>query len=119
MTRIGVGLIGFGWLGQAHSRSIARIPTLFGDRGFDAELVVCADTLPERLEDAVAYLGDRSAELRVCRIAAVHLAVQDLAAKLVIVVPAQKLAELPHALNDVGVGQARLDHQDVGAFRLV
>ena len=57
MTRIGVGLIGFGWLGQAHSRSIARIPTLFGDRGFDAELVVCADTLPERLDDAVASFG--------------------------------------------------------------
>ena len=30
--RIGVGVIGFGWLGQAHSRSLLRIPTLFGDR---------------------------------------------------------------------------------------
>ena len=27
--RIGIGLIGFGWLGQAHSRSMLRIPTLF------------------------------------------------------------------------------------------
>ena len=43
--RIGVGVIGFGWLGQAHSRSMLRIPTLFGDREFDPELVVCADTL--------------------------------------------------------------------------
>ena len=25
-------MIGFGWLGQAHSRSLLRIPTLFGDR---------------------------------------------------------------------------------------
>jgi hypothetical protein len=49
---------------------------------------------------AVAYLGDRSAELRVCRIAAVHLAVQELANRLVIVAPANKLAELPHALVD-------------------
>jgi hypothetical protein len=49
---------------------------------------------------AVAYLGERSAELRVCRIAAVHLAVPDLANRLVIVAPAQALADLPHALVD-------------------
>jgi predicted dehydrogenase len=55
--RIGVGVIGFGWLGQAHSRSLLRIPTLFADRGFDAELVVCGDTLPERREQAVGSFG--------------------------------------------------------------
>ena len=49
---------------------------------------------------AVAYLGDRSAELRVCRIAAVHLAVTELADRLVIIAPVQKLSELPHALVD-------------------
>lgn len=46
----------------------------------------------------VAYLGDRSAELRVCRIAALHLGVADLARYLVIVAPAVALADLPHAL---------------------
>ena len=30
--RIGVGVIGFGWLGQAHTRSLLRIPTLFEQR---------------------------------------------------------------------------------------
>jgi predicted dehydrogenase len=55
--RIGVGVIGFGWLGQAHSRSMLRIPTLFGERGFDPELVVCADTAPERIDDAVRSFG--------------------------------------------------------------
>ncbi|HEX7299881.1 MAG TPA: Gfo/Idh/MocA family oxidoreductase [Solirubrobacteraceae bacterium] len=55
--RIGIGVIGFGWLGQAHSRSMLRIPTLFGERGFDPELVVCSDTVPERVEDAVASFG--------------------------------------------------------------
>ena len=25
--KLGVGVIGFGWLGQAHSRSLLRIPT--------------------------------------------------------------------------------------------
>jgi predicted dehydrogenase len=55
--RIGVGVIGFGWLGQAHSRSLARIPTLFEERAFDAELVVCGDTVAERREQAVRSFG--------------------------------------------------------------
>jgi hypothetical protein len=29
---LGIGLIGFGWLRQAHSRSMLRIPTLFAER---------------------------------------------------------------------------------------
>ena len=50
-------MIGFGWLGQAHSRSLQRIPTLFADRTFDPELVVCSDPVPARREDAVASFG--------------------------------------------------------------
>jgi predicted dehydrogenase len=57
VRRVGVGLIGFGWLGHAHSRSLRRIPTLFADRGVDAELVICADTVPERLVEAVEAFG--------------------------------------------------------------
>jgi predicted dehydrogenase len=60
-SHIGIGVIGFGWLGQAHSRSILRIPTLFPEREFDAELVVCGDTLPERLADAVQSFGFKRA----------------------------------------------------------
>jgi hypothetical protein len=48
----------------------------------------------------VAYLGDRSAELRVCRIAALHLGVTELSRYLVILAPALALADLPHALFD-------------------
>jgi predicted dehydrogenase len=55
--RIGVGVIGFGWLGQAHSRSMLRIPTLFPQRSFDPVLVVCGDTAPERVDDAVRSFG--------------------------------------------------------------
>ena len=44
MRRIGVGVIGFGWLGQAHARSLLRIPTLFAERDFDTELVVLRAT---------------------------------------------------------------------------
>jgi predicted dehydrogenase len=55
--RIGIGVIGFGWLGQAHSRSMLRIPTLFPERDFDPELVVCGDTSPARVDDAVQSFG--------------------------------------------------------------
>jgi hypothetical protein len=47
---------------------------------------------------AVSYLGDRSAELRLCRIVTVHLAVADLGNYLVIIAPETELADLPHAL---------------------
>jgi hypothetical protein len=47
---------------------------------------------------ALAYLGDRAAELRICRIVAVHLALPDLAQHLVILAPEKPLADLPHAL---------------------
>ena len=55
--RIGVGVIGFGWLGQAHSRSLQRIRTLFPERGFDPELVACADADPRRADEAVDSYG--------------------------------------------------------------
>jgi predicted dehydrogenase len=55
--RIGVGVIGFGWLGQAHTRSLLRIPTLFERRGFDTTLVACSDALPERLDHAIGSFG--------------------------------------------------------------
>jgi predicted dehydrogenase len=55
--RIGVGVIGFGWLGQAHSRSLQQIPTLFADRDYDPVLVACSDAVPERVQEAVASFG--------------------------------------------------------------
>ena len=55
--RIGVGVIGFGWLGQAHSRSLQRIRTLFEDRTFEPELVVCSDPVMARVEEAVGSFG--------------------------------------------------------------
>jgi predicted dehydrogenase len=57
--RIGIGLIGFGWLGQAHSRSMQRIPTLFAEREFNPELVVCGDNVPARVREAVDSFGYR------------------------------------------------------------
>lgn len=47
---------------------------------------------------ALAYLGDRSAELRICRQAALQLGLPDLAGHLVIFAPDVRGADLPHAL---------------------
>jgi hypothetical protein len=48
----------------------------------------------------VAYLGDRAAELRICRLIAVQLGVTDLARYLVILAPDVNLPDLPHALYE-------------------
>jgi len=57
MKKIGIAVIGFGWMGQAHSRSYARIPSLFGDRPADPELVICCDNVEERGAEAVRSFG--------------------------------------------------------------
>ncbi|HEY5949722.1 MAG TPA: hypothetical protein VIV40_29710 [Kofleriaceae bacterium] len=49
---------------------------------------------------AIAYLGDRAAELRICRVIAVQLVTADLAGYLVIIAPDQHVADLPHALYE-------------------
>jgi predicted dehydrogenase len=54
---IGLGVIGFGWMGQAHSRSYLRIPTLFPERTYEPRLVVCADNVASRQEEAVSSFG--------------------------------------------------------------
>jgi predicted dehydrogenase len=52
--RLGVGVIGFGWLGQAHSRSLQRIPMLFEERAYEARLVACSDAVAARVDQAVS-----------------------------------------------------------------
>lgn len=55
--RIGVAVIGFGWMGQAHTRSYIRIPTLFPERTYDPELVVISDNVQARVDEAVGSFG--------------------------------------------------------------
>ncbi len=54
---IGVGVIGFGWMGQAHTRSYLRIPTLFPEREFEPRLVICADNVATRRDEAAGSFG--------------------------------------------------------------
>ena len=55
--RIGMAVIGFGWMGQAHARAYARLPMIFDGLPYRAELTVCADTLPQRREMATRDFG--------------------------------------------------------------
>jgi predicted dehydrogenase len=59
VKRLGIAVIGFGWMGQAHSRSYRRIPMLFPDRIADPDLIACADPDPSRAELATASFGFR------------------------------------------------------------
>ncbi len=56
-NRLGVAVIGFGWMGQAHARSCARLPMIFEGLPYRPELRVCADTLPQRREAARRDFG--------------------------------------------------------------
>jgi len=55
--RIGIGVIGFGWMGQAHTRCYLRIPTLFPERTYNPELAMISDTMPQRVTEAVESFG--------------------------------------------------------------
>jgi predicted dehydrogenase len=54
---IGIGVIGFGWLGHAHSRSMQRIRTLLPERTFDPVLVACADPVEAQRREALDSFG--------------------------------------------------------------
>lgn len=56
-NEIRIGLIGFGWMGQAHSRSYRNIPVYFPEVGIWPRLTVVADTVDSRLQLAVDNFG--------------------------------------------------------------
>jgi predicted dehydrogenase len=57
LPTVGIAVIGFGWMGQAHSRSYLRIPTLFPDRPANPRLVICADNVASQRDKAVESFG--------------------------------------------------------------
>ena len=54
---IGIGVVGFGWMGLAHSRSYRRIPMHFPEADLMPHLVIVADNVPERAELAQQNFG--------------------------------------------------------------
>ena len=58
MTRtIGIGVIGMGWMGEAHSRAYRAIPDRFHESGIQPRLVVCADPIEARAQTAQQRFG--------------------------------------------------------------
>lgn len=54
---IGVGVIGFGWMGQSHSRGYRNIPVYYPETGLKPRLVAVADSVPERVALATENFG--------------------------------------------------------------
>lgn len=55
--RVGVGLISVGWMGQLHTRAYRNVPIVYPDLGLNPQLVVAADTAPQRAGYARDVLG--------------------------------------------------------------
>jgi len=54
--RIGVAVIGFGWMGKVHTQAYLRLPHHYPDL-LRASLMAVADEVPGRAEDAAAQFG--------------------------------------------------------------
>ncbi len=54
---LGIGLIGFGWMGQSHSRAYRNIEVYFPGSATQPRLVAMADPVQERVETAVEHFG--------------------------------------------------------------
>jgi len=54
---LGIAVVGFGWMGQVHSRAYSRVLQHYPQLGVAPELVLVADPEPDRLDDAVQRYG--------------------------------------------------------------
>jgi predicted dehydrogenase len=57
VTSIGIGVVGFGWMGQAHTRAYRDIPVYFAESGIRPRLAAVADNVPARLDLARDNFG--------------------------------------------------------------
>ena len=55
--RLGVAVIGMGWMGSVHARSYRLAPQRFPELGIDPQLVVCADSVEARAQEGAARAG--------------------------------------------------------------
>jgi predicted dehydrogenase len=58
---LGVGVIGFGWMGRVHAQAYARLPHHFPDLPVTVVPVAVADGVPGRAQDAARQFGFSSA----------------------------------------------------------
>jgi predicted dehydrogenase len=55
--KIGIGVIGMGWMGMVHSHSYRQIPDTFDDSGLEPRLVICADDVEARAQKGQKLYG--------------------------------------------------------------
>ncbi len=55
--RLGIGVIGMGWMGEVHSRAYRLVPDRFPNAPARPELVACSDSLPQRAQAAAKRHG--------------------------------------------------------------
>ena len=55
--RIGIGIVGAGWMGHVHARAYARLRHHFPTGGRDPELIAAADPVDAQLSDLVLRHG--------------------------------------------------------------
>lgn len=54
---IGIGVIGMGWMGEAHSRSYRSLTDRFPEAGIQPRLIICADPIEARARNAQERFG--------------------------------------------------------------
>ena len=57
VSRLGVAVVGFGWMGRVHTQAYARVPHHFPQLPVRPELVAVADEVPGRAEEAAERYG--------------------------------------------------------------
>lgn len=55
--RLGIGVIGMGWMGEVHSRAYRLVPERFPEVPVQPELIACSDSLPDRAQATASRHG--------------------------------------------------------------
>jgi predicted dehydrogenase len=61
--KIGVGLISVGWMGNLHTRAYQALNHTYPELGVDAQLIIAADTAPDRANMRKMYLAIAKVQL--------------------------------------------------------
>ena len=54
---VGIGIIGMGWIGTVHSRCYRQVSDRYRDLGIQARMVICADEVKNRAQEAQERFG--------------------------------------------------------------
>lgn len=57
VSTLGVAVVGFGWMGRVHTQAYVRLPHHFPQLSLRPELVMVAEEVPGRAEEAAAQFG--------------------------------------------------------------